>query len=178
MAEIRSSERRVAVCPVSFDPLTVGHVDLVRRAAAIFDRVIVAILVNDEKTPLLTKDERVALAREVFAHIPAVEVDTFDGLLVDYVAERGAIAIVRGVRSAADLEYEWPMRLMNHHLRPSIDTVFLPTAAALGGHPNPAREGAGTRMLAERMSRVSASPTLKVLVGADKLRQQGVDVVE
>ena len=132
MAEMRSSERRVAVCPGSFDPLTVGHVDLVRRAAAIFDRVIVAILVNDEKTPLLTKDERVALAREVFAHVPAVEVDTFDGLLVDYVAARGAVAIVRGVRSAADLEYEWPMRLMNHHLRPSIDTVFLPTAAALG----------------------------------------------
>jgi pantetheine-phosphate adenylyltransferase len=132
MAELRSSERRVAVCPGSFDPLTVGHVDLVRRAAAIFDRVIVAILVNDEKTPLLTKDERVALAREVFAHMPEVEVDTFDGLLVDYVAGRGAIAIVRGVRSAADLEYEWPMRLMNHHLRPSIDTVFLPTEAALG----------------------------------------------
>jgi pantetheine-phosphate adenylyltransferase len=129
--DMRASERRAAVCPGSFDPLTVGHVDLVRRAAAIFDDVIVAILVNDEKTPLLSKDERVALAREVFAGLPSVEVDTFDGLLVDYATRRGAIAIVRGVRSAADLEYEWPMRLMNHHLQPSIDTVFLPTAAAL-----------------------------------------------
>src|SRR5262245_54044861 len=106
MAEMRSSERRVAVCPGSFDPLTVGHVDLVRRAAAIFDRVIVAILVNDEKTPLLTKDERVALAREVFAGLSNVEVDTFDGLTVDYAARRGALAIVRGVRNAADVDYE------------------------------------------------------------------------
>lgn len=132
MAEMRPSERRIAVCPGSFDPLTVGHVDLVRRAAAIFDRVIVAILANDEKKPLLSKDERVALAREVFAALPGVEVDSYDGLLVDFATRRGAIAIVRGVRNAADLEYEWPMRLMNHHLRPSIDTVFLPTAAALG----------------------------------------------
>ena len=132
MAEMRPSEHRTAVCPGSFDPLTVGHVDLVRRAAAIFDRVIVAILANDEKKPLLSKDERVALAREVFAAMPGVEVDSYDGLLVDFATRRGAIAIVRGVRNAADLEYEWPMRLMNHHLRPSIDTVFLPTAAALG----------------------------------------------
>jgi pantetheine-phosphate adenylyltransferase len=130
MADMRSSERRV-VCPGSFDPLTLGHVDLVRRATTLFDRVILAVLVNDEKAPLLSKTERVALAREVFAGMPQVEVDTYDGLLVDYAARRGAIAIVRGVRSAVDLEYEWPMRLMNHYLQPSIDTVFLPTAAAL-----------------------------------------------
>ena len=122
----------LAVYPGTFDPLTNGHVDIITRGVRLFDRIIVAILVNAEKSPLFSMTERIEIAREVFKDHANVEVDTFDGLLVDYVARRGAIAIVRGVRSAADLEYEWPMRLMNHHLRPSIDTVFLPTAAALG----------------------------------------------
>jgi pantetheine-phosphate adenylyltransferase len=131
VADQQRAERRVAVCPGSFDPLTVGHVDLVRRASRLFDTVVVAILTNAGKTPLLPQDERVALAREAFGDLPGVEVDTFDGLLVDYAARRGAVTVVRGLRSAADVDYEWPMTLMNRHLRPSLDTVFLPTAAAV-----------------------------------------------
>lgn len=123
---------RTAICPGSFDPLTLGHVDLVRRAAALFDRVIVAVLVNAEKQPLLSRDERVALARQVFADVHGVEVESFDGLLVEYAARRGAVALVRGLRGAADLDYEMPMALMNRHLEPGLETVFLPTAAALG----------------------------------------------
>ncbi len=122
---------RTAICPGSFDPLTLGHVDLVQRAAALFDRVIVAVLVNEQKQPLLSRDERVAVAREVFADLPSVEVDSFDGLLVDYAARRGAVALVRGLRGSADLDYEMPMALMNRHLTPGLETVFLPTAAAL-----------------------------------------------
>ena len=93
--------------------------------------MIVAILVNSEKAPLLMQDERMALAREVFAPLERVEVETFDGLLVDYATRRGALAIVRGLRSATDTDYELSMSLMNRHLRPSIDTVFLPTAASV-----------------------------------------------
>jgi len=124
--------RRLAICPGSFDPITLGHVDLVRRAARLFDRVVVAILVNEQKTPLLPQAERVDLAREVFADLAGVEVDTFDGLLVDYATRRGAVALVRGLRSAADADYELPKTLMNRHLRPSVDALFLPTAVELG----------------------------------------------
>jgi pantetheine-phosphate adenylyltransferase len=123
---------RLAICPGSFDPLTLGHVDLVRRATILFDRVVVAILVNEQKTPFLSQAERVELARAVFDGVAGIEVDTFDGLLVDYAARRGASAIVRGLRSAADVDYELPMTLMNRHLRPSVETVFLPTAVELG----------------------------------------------
>ncbi len=116
---------RIAVCPGSFDPLTNGHVDLVTRAARLFDRVVVAILVNEQKTALLSAVERLALAREVFAGEPRVHVDTFDGLLVDFAGRVGATAIVRGLRSAADFEYEWPLAVTNRHLQPSVETVFL-----------------------------------------------------
>ena len=134
MSSVSGSQARLrlAICPGSFDPLTLGHVDLVRRAALLFDRVVVAILVNAEKTPLLPQAERVELARAVFGAVAGVEVDTFDGLVVDYATRRGAVAIVRGLRSAADVEYELPMTLMNRHLRPSLETVFLPTAMELG----------------------------------------------
>jgi pantetheine-phosphate adenylyltransferase len=116
---------RIAVCPGSFDPLTNGHVDLVTRAARLFDRVVVAILVNEQKTPLLPAAERLVLAREVFAGEPRVQVDSFEGLLVDYAVRAGAEAIVRGLRSAGDFEYEWPMAVTNRHLQPSVETVFL-----------------------------------------------------
>ena len=116
---------RIAVCPGSFDPLTNGHVDLIARAVRLFDRVVVAILVNEQKTPLLTTADRVALAREVFAAEPRVQVETFDGLLVDCAARVGATAIVRGLRSGADFDYEWPMTVMNRRLRPGLETVFL-----------------------------------------------------
>jgi pantetheine-phosphate adenylyltransferase len=134
MSSVSGSQARLrlAICPGSFDPLTLGHVDLVRRGALLFDRVVVAILVNAEKTPLLPQAERVELARAVFGAVAGVEVDTFDGLVVDYATRREAVAIVRGLRSAADVEYELPMTLMNRHLRPSLETVFLPTAMELG----------------------------------------------
>ena len=116
---------RIAMCPGSFDPLTNGHVDLVRRASQLFDRVVLAILVNDQKTPLIAAADRVALAREVFAGEPRVQVETFEGLLVDAAARVGATAIVRGLRSAADFDYEWPMTVMNRRLQPAIEAVFL-----------------------------------------------------
>jgi pantetheine-phosphate adenylyltransferase len=122
---------RLAICPGSFDPLTVGHVDLVERAAALFDRVVVAILVNSDKSPLFSQAERVAIVREVFAPVKNVDVEAFDGLLVEYADRRGAVAIVRGLRSASDTDYELSMSLMNRHLKPSVDTVFLPTAASV-----------------------------------------------
>jgi pantetheine-phosphate adenylyltransferase len=115
----------VAVYPGSFDPLTNGHVDIITRGAKMFDRIIVAILVNAEKAPLFSMDERVEIARAVFASLPSVEVDTFDGLLVDYVERRRAQVIVRGLRAVSDFEFEFQMALMNQRLNPKIDTVFM-----------------------------------------------------
>lgn len=116
---------RVAVFPGSFDPITNGHVDLIERGARLFDRVVVAVLVNEAKTPLFTAAERVAMIRAVFADHAAVDVETFDGLLVDYARARGAGAIVKGLRAVADFEYESQMALMNRRLAGDIDTVFL-----------------------------------------------------
>ncbi|HEY1910000.1 MAG TPA: pantetheine-phosphate adenylyltransferase [Vicinamibacterales bacterium] len=115
----------VAVYPGSFDPLTNGHVDIVSRGARLFDRIVVAILVNAEKAPLFSMGERVEIARSVFAPFANVEVDTFDGLLVDYVERRQAQVIVRGLRAVSDFEFEFQMALMNQHLRPAIETVFM-----------------------------------------------------
>ena len=115
----------LAVYPGSFDPLTNGHVDIIARGARLFDRIVVAIAVNAEKAPLFTMDERVEIARAVFKDHPTVEVDTFDGLLVDYVAHRRADVIVRGLRAVSDYEYELQMALMNRRLNPSVETVFL-----------------------------------------------------
>src|SRR5213078_2104605 len=115
----------LAVYPGSFDPLTNGHVDIISRGTRMFDRVIVAILVNAEKAPLFTLDERVEIARAVFKEHPNVEVDTFDGLLVDYVERRRAQVIVRGLRAVSDFEFEFQMALMNQRLSPRIETVFM-----------------------------------------------------
>jgi pantetheine-phosphate adenylyltransferase len=115
----------LAVYPGSFDPLTNGHVDIIERGARLFDRIIVAILVNAEKSPMFTMAERVEIAREVFRNHPNVEVDTFDGLLVEYVARRKANVIVRGLRAVSDFEYEFQMALMNRELAGSIETVFM-----------------------------------------------------
>src|SRR3990170_7711553 len=106
----------LAVYPGSFDPLTNGHVDIIARGARLFDRIVVAIAVNAEKAPLFTVEERVEIARAVFAEHPAVEVDTFDGLLVDYVVRRKADVIVRGLRAISDYEFEFQMALMNRRL--------------------------------------------------------------
>jgi pantetheine-phosphate adenylyltransferase len=115
----------LAVYPGSFDPLTNGHVDIITRGARLFDRIIVAILVNAEKAPLFSMTERVEIARHVFGKYPNVEIDTFDGLLVDYVERRGAQVIVRGLRALSDFEFEFQMALMNHRLNTEIDTVFM-----------------------------------------------------
>ena len=115
----------LAVYPGSFDPLTNGHVDIILRGARLFDRIVVAILKNAEKSPLFTTDERVEIARSVFKHQPNVEVDTFDGLLVDYVERRKAQVIVRGLRAVSDFEFEFQMALMNQRLNPNIQTVFM-----------------------------------------------------
>ena len=116
---------RLVIFPGSFDPLTNGHVDIVLRSAHLFERVVVAVLVNPDKQPLFTPADRVTIIREVFAEYPNVEVDTFDGLLVDYARRRRASAIVRGMRAVSDFELEFQMALMNRHLEPTLETVFM-----------------------------------------------------
>jgi pantetheine-phosphate adenylyltransferase len=122
---------KLAVYPGSFDPLTNGHVDIIERGTRLFDKIIVAILVNIDKSPLFTTQERVDIVRDVFKGRPNVEVDTFDGLLVDYVATRRADVIVRGLRALSDFETEFQMALMNRRLHPSLETVFLVPAVDL-----------------------------------------------
>jgi pantetheine-phosphate adenylyltransferase len=115
----------LAVYPGSFDPLTNGHVDIITRGARLFDRIIVAILINAEKSPLFSMEERVEIAGQVFRDVPNVEVDTFDGLLVDYVERRKAQVIVRGLRAVSDFEFEFQMALMNQRLNGKIETIFM-----------------------------------------------------
>jgi len=115
----------LAVYPGSFDPPTNGHVDIISRGARLFDRIIVAILVNAEKSPLFSMQERVEILRDVFKDQPNVEVDTFGGLLVEYVERRQAQVIVRGLRAVSDYEFEFQMALMNRRLTPNIETVFM-----------------------------------------------------
>jgi len=115
----------LAVYPGSFDPLTNGHVDIILRGARLFDRIVVALLVNAEKAPLFSMEERVEIARAVFRDLPNVEIDTFDGLLVDYVERRKAQVIVRGLRAVSDFEFEFQMALMNRRLNSKIETVFM-----------------------------------------------------
>jgi len=115
----------LAVYPGSFDPLTNGHVDIIERGARLFDRIIVAIAVNAEKSPMFTTAERVEITRAVFTDHPNVEVDTFDGLLVNYVERRKANVIVRGLRAVSDFEYEFQMALMNRELAAALETVFM-----------------------------------------------------
>jgi pantetheine-phosphate adenylyltransferase len=116
---------RLALFPGSFDPLTNGHVDIVLRSAHLFERVLVAVLVNPDKHPLFSADERVAIIREVFREYPNVEVDSFQGLLVEYARRQRASAIVRGMRAISDFEFEFQMALMNRHLEPTLETVFM-----------------------------------------------------
>ena len=115
----------LAVFPGSFDPITNGHLDIVDRGLAVFDRVRMAILMNPEKRPLFSVEERVALIREAYRGNPRVEVDTFSGLLVDYARRVGASVIIRGIRAISDFEYEFQMALMNRRLDPRIETVFM-----------------------------------------------------
>ena len=121
----QTQTHRLAIYPGSFDPLTNGHVDIILRGARLFDRIVVAILVNPDKVPLFTPAERAEIAREAFVDQPNVEVDTFSGLLVDYANRRQANAIVRVLRAVSDFEYEMQMALMNRHLSPDLETVFM-----------------------------------------------------
>ena len=118
---------RRAVCPGSFDPVTNGHVDVVGRAAALFDEVVVAVLVNKSKKSMFTVDERMAMLKEVTADYPNVRVGSFHGLLVDYCKENGIRAIVKGLRAVSDFDYELQMAQMNQRLS-GVDTLFIPTS--------------------------------------------------
>jgi len=118
---------KTAVYPGSFDPVTNGHWDVVERGLRLFDRVIVAIATNGTKDPLFTIEERLEMLNKTFEGMPRVEVDSFDGLLVDYVEKRGADAILRGLRAVSDFEHEFQMALMNRKLNRNIQTVFLMT---------------------------------------------------
>ena len=120
----------LAIYPGSFDPVTNGHLDLIERGTKIFDRLVVAVLRNSEKDPLFTTAERVEMLREVTKQWDNVEVDVFDGLLVQYARQRKAQVILRGIRAISDYEYELQMALMNRKLEPNIETVFMMPAEA------------------------------------------------
>ena len=119
--------KTVAIYPGSFDPITNGHLDVLRRATSMFDAVIVGVAPNDEKHPLFTTPERVALTRAAVQGIPGTTVEEFDGLLVDYARQKQARVLVRGLRAVSDFEYEFQMALMNRRLAPQVETIFLMT---------------------------------------------------
>lgn len=118
---------RIGVYPGSFDPATLGHLDIIRRASMLFDKLIVAAMVNGEKSSAFTMEEKVDFLRRMTADLPNVEVDSFSGLLADYVQHKNACAIVKGLRAVSDFEYEFQMALANKKLNPHLDTVFLMT---------------------------------------------------
>lgn len=117
--------RLIAVYPGSFDPLTNGHLDLISRGARLVDQLIIAVLQNTHKQPLFTVEERIAMIREATSALPNIEVDSFEGLLVDYAARRQANAILRGIRAISDYESELQMALLNRRMRPETETIFL-----------------------------------------------------
>lgn len=119
----------IAIYPGSFDPVTNGHINLIERAARIFEHVVVAVAKNPQKQSLFSVEERVNLLRKVTEKIAKVEVDAFDGLLVDYVRRRGAKIVIRGLRAVSDFEYEFQMAHMNHKLYPELETIFMVTGA-------------------------------------------------
>ncbi|WP_209125482.1 pantetheine-phosphate adenylyltransferase [Alkalihalobacillus sp. BA299] len=117
----------IAVCPGSFDPVTYGHLDIITRGSRVFDKVIVAVLNNRNKTPLFTVEERVKLLHEVTSHIENIEIDSFNGLLVDYVKQKKATTIIRGLRAVSDFEYEMQAASINRKLDPEVETFFMMT---------------------------------------------------
>jgi pantetheine-phosphate adenylyltransferase len=119
-----TENERVAVYPGSFDPITLGHLDVTRRAANLFDRVIVAVARRQEKHPIFAWKERIALAQAACRDLPTVRVQGFDSLLVDFVQQTGACAIVRGMRAVMDFDYEFQMALTNRKLAPAVETLF------------------------------------------------------
>jgi pantetheine-phosphate adenylyltransferase len=116
---------RTVIYPGSFDPLTNGHLDVIQRATKLFDKVIVAVAQNESKNPLFDLNERVNLVGQAIKHLPQVEVDSFDGLLVDYVEKCSGQAVVRGLRAVSDFEFEFQLALMNRKLNERIETIFM-----------------------------------------------------
>lgn len=121
------TDKKIAIYPGSFDPLTNGHIDIIQRALGIFDKVIVAILHNPSKKALFTMEERVAMIKECFHDKPEIDVDSFGGLLVDYAKMKNAVAVIRGMRAVSDFESEFQMALMNRKLNKEVQSVFLMT---------------------------------------------------
>ncbi len=117
---------KIAVYPGSFDPVTSGHLNIIRRAAKIFDRLVVCVMVNGGKSPMFTRDERVELIRRVTEDLPNVEVDSSHELLAEYAARRGIGVIIKGLRAGSDFENEFQMAMINRKLNPNLDTMFLP----------------------------------------------------
>ncbi|MBE6885135.1 MAG: pantetheine-phosphate adenylyltransferase [Ruminococcaceae bacterium] len=120
---------KTAICPGSFDPVTLGHLDIIKRAARLFDRVVVLVVINTAKTPSFTAEERAEMLRTVTKDMPNVRVDVYDGLLVNYVKQHENSVIVKGLRAMTDFEYEFQMALMNRQMLDSADTLFLTTSA-------------------------------------------------
>lgn len=116
---------RTAVYPGSFDPITNGHLDVIQRAARLFDRVIVAVAINESKTPMFSMSQRKTLTARAVEHLPNVEVDTFTGLLVDYVEAKKGEAVIRGLRAVSDFEFEFQLALMNRKLNERVETIFM-----------------------------------------------------
>ena len=116
---------RIAVYPGGFDPVTNGHLDLITRMTHLFDRVVVAVVRGRDKGSLFTTEERVELVREAVTHLPVVEVEAFDGLMVEYATRKGAVAVVRGIRAISDFESEFDQALMNRKMAPHLESVYL-----------------------------------------------------
>ena len=160
-----------AIYPGSFDPMTRGHVSIIRSGLVAFDKLIVAVLRNPKKDALFTIEERVEMIREEFADTPKIEVDSFDGLLVDYCRKKDARIVLRGLRAVADFEYELQMANMNRHLSPDIETMFLMAndayfyvssnlvkeAARLGGDVSRLVPGSVTRRLTKRLAELKSA---------------------
>lgn len=120
---------RIAIYPGSFDPVTLGHLDIIKRASAVFDKLIVAVMHNQNKVPMFDTEERMELLRRTINDLPNVEITSFGGLLADYARQQDACAIIKGLRAVSDFEYEFQMALANRKLNPELDTVFLMTSA-------------------------------------------------
>jgi pantetheine-phosphate adenylyltransferase len=118
---------KIAVCPGSFDPVTLGHLDIIKRGASVFEKVYVCVLNNSSKQPLFSVEERLELLREVTQDLPNVEVDSFKGLLIDYAASKNAKVVLRGLRAVSDFEYEMQITAMNRKLNEDIETLFMMT---------------------------------------------------
>ena len=116
---------KIGIYPGSFDPVTTGHLNIIRRAAQVFDRLIVCVMVNSAKKPMFTREERVDFIRRITADIPNVEVDSSEGLLADYARKQGNCVIVMGLRAGSDFEYEFQMAMINRKINPDLDTMFL-----------------------------------------------------